>query len=297
MGPHMPHRRPKTNDHSRRVSKQDLLRLRLGAARRRHLRPLRRALGCVFFPSSLLPYHTSNADLVIGPIFIIDAPPYNVTSLIVKTIGGTVNGGATLRAPVNGYNNTALAAVMSATRSTSTSPPTTAPSPTSPAHPKSRTGTIVGAVIGSVAGAGLVLAGLAWQLHKRRRDAALSPSTPLVEAPQTNAKFEVAGDMKPPLEAPGTELPWELAAKREPAELAPTAVAERMAELEAGHGASEAEAKHGVSEAEPGSATSAAELSGTAVPAGQRLGIPHITVLEGEEEAEGGEGVVGKSGG
>jgi hypothetical protein len=234
-------------------------------------------------PSPLLPYHSSNADLATGPIFIVDAPPYNVTSLIVKTIGGTVNGGATLRAPVNGYNNTALAAVMSATRSTSTSPPTTAPSPTSPAHPKSRTGTIVGAVIGSVAGAGLVLAGLAWQLHKRRKDAALSPSTPLVEAPQTNAKFEVAGDMKPPLEAPGTELPWELAAKREPAELAPTMVAE----LEAGHGASEAE---------PGSATSAAELSGTAVPAGQRLGIPHITVPEGEE-AEGGEGVVGRSGG
>jgi hypothetical protein len=172
---------------------------------------------------------------------------------------------------------------MSATRSASTSPPTTAPSPTSPAHPKFRTGTIVGAVIGSVAGAGLVLAGLAWQLHKRRKDAALSPSTPLVEAPQTNAKFEVAGDVKPPLEAPGTELPWELAAKREPAELAPTAVTE----LEAGHGASEAE---------PGSATSAAELSGTAVPAGQRLGIPHITVPEGEEEAEGGEGVMGKSG-
>lgn len=226
-----------------------------------------------------------------GPIFIVDAPPYNVTSLIVKTIGGTVNGGATLRAPVNGYNNTALAAVMSATRTASTSTPTTAPSPTSPAHTKSRTGTIVGAVIGSVAGAGLVLAG-AWQLHKRRKDAALSSSTPLAEAPQTNAKFEVAGDVKPPLEAPGTELPWELAAKREPAELAPTAVAE----LEAGHGASEAEAKHGVSEAEPGSATSAAELSGTAVPAGQRLGIPHITVPEGEE-AEGGEGVVGKNGG
>lgn len=220
-----------------------------------------------------------------GTVFIEDAPAYNVTPAIVKAIGGDPLGAATLKAPENGYGNTALAAVMSATRTT-LGPTATATSPAT--HKKSHTGTIVGAVIGSIAGLAALLA-VAYLIYRKRHPKPPSrPATPMNEAPTAGERLEAVGDNKHALEAPGVELPWELEAKGDPQELSPTSLAEvhgqdwrgDRAELEAQQRV-EMEEQHGVSEADRdgavvGKAGERAELSGTAVPTGGRLGVPVI---------------------
>ncbi|KAF2812788.1 uncharacterized protein BDZ99DRAFT_495966 [Mytilinidion resinicola] len=220
-----------------------------------------------------------------GTVFIEDAPAYNVTPAIVKVIGGDSIGAATLKAPEKGYGNTALAAVMNATRTTL--------GPTATATPainrkKSHTGTIVGAVIGSIAGLAAILVAAYFIYRKRLPKPPSRPPTPMAEAPTTGERLEAVGDDKHPLEAPGVELPWELEAKGEPQELSPTSLAEvhgedwrdGRAELEAQQRV-EMEEQHGVSEADRdgpvvGKAGERAELSGTAVPSGGRLGVPVI---------------------
>jgi hypothetical protein len=211
-----------------------------------------------------------------GPIFVENAPAYNVTPAIVKAIGGNAMGGATATAPANGYENTAFAAVMNATRTT--------PTPAAQ-HAKPHTGTIVGAVVGSVAGFAALL-GAAYLLYRKRHPKPPSrPATPINEAPTTGERFEAADD----------KLAWELEAKGEPYELSPKSLQEMdgrdwrddRAELD-GQQRVEMEEQHGINEADRDGAVvgkpgARAELSGTSVPAGGRLGVP---VIKADDIAE-----------
>ncbi|OCK74540.1 hypothetical protein K432DRAFT_429967 [Lepidopterella palustris CBS 459.81] len=218
-----------------------------------------------------------------GTVFNANAPAYNVTPAIVKAVGGTANGSATVKEPVGGYNNTALAAVMSATRTTSAvASASSTTSATSSPKRKPHAGEIVGAVIGSLAFVAIAIGAVWYTLHRRHIAASRIPPSPVFEATTAGEKAEMEGDAKHRLEAPGHDVPWELDAKGEPQELSPISLTEMDAsqtrtELE-DTGRKELDEQHGRAEAEPGSVTLAAELSGTAVPVGVRLGVPVIEV-------------------
>ncbi|KAF2763572.1 hypothetical protein EJ05DRAFT_472466 [Pseudovirgaria hyperparasitica] len=141
------------------------------------------------------------STMLWGSIFVADDPAYNVSSLIVSTIGGTGDGGATLTSPEGGYDNAALEAVMTYTRQIE---------PTSSPSSKPKPSTIAGAVVGSLAGISLVAA-LACFLYRRNHKSSAAPdsaielgsaeksefpgaNTEVNEASGEDSKFEMGAD-------------------------------------------------------------------------------------------------------
>ena len=163
----------------------------------------------------------------IGGELITDTDPYGVPKEIVAKIGGTASGNASVRAPPGGWSNATLANVLGL-------------SPM-PEKSKTSTGTIVGAVIGSVAGAAVIGGAIFFYIRRRRS----KPDDPPAELPDNKNISEANADEKLH-EAEGKQLAFE---------------------LEASHGLSEASPTHVV-----------AELSPDTVSPGGRPGIPVLRV-------------------
>ena len=188
-----------------------------------------------------------------GSVYDAYAPEYLVPTPIVNWLGGSPSGGATIKSPVLGYNQTGLAEVFNTTRAQPS--PSAIPSQTSvgaPGH-KSHAGAIAGGVVGGVAALAILAGLLLWlRAQKRRKD--MEPRE-LDGAEKT--ELQNADLQNPPKHH--YELPATL---EKPVELAE---------------------QHGASEAPRETFTKAAELPGTNVVPGGMHGVPMIRTPSTEE--------------
>jgi Kelch motif len=94
-----------------------------------------------------------------GSTYNPNAAPYTVTQRIVSSIGGTIQGGATVTTPVGGFSDAGLSQLFAGTKATD---PVWTPS-----GRKSNAGAIAGGVVGGVLGLAFIGA-LVWYLLRRK---------------------------------------------------------------------------------------------------------------------------------
>ncbi|KAF2465573.1 uncharacterized protein BDR25DRAFT_295165 [Lindgomyces ingoldianus] len=176
-----------------------------------------------------------------GSVFLTNATSYGVPQKVVAKVGGTLNGNATSKEPVTGWNDRGLKKVFDTPRRA----PGTKASPSASSTPRlteqkpSHTGPIAGGVVGGVAGLALIAGTLFF--WRRRRTKANAPAElpndevtyPRGELPtESKEKAELQGvNEDEPVELPGPH-PAELNAPREFVE-APQDTATNAAELPA----------------------------------------------------------------
>jgi hypothetical protein len=188
-----------------------------------------------------------------GSVYNAYAPEYLVPTPIVDWLGGSPSGGATIKSPVLGYNQTGLAEVFNTTRAQPSPSATPSQSPVGAPGHKSHAGAIAGGVIGGVA-ALAILAGLLLWLRARKRRKDMEPR-------------ELDGAEKRELQNADLQSP-----PKHHHEL--PATLEKPVELAEQHGASEAPRE---------TFTEAAELSGTNIVPGGMHGVPMIRTPSTEE--------------
>lgn len=163
-----------------------------------------------------------------GSVYDAYAPQYLVPTAIVSWLGGSPSGGAKIKSPIVGYNNTGLAIVFNTTRTLPSSPanspsPVTPPSPATPSQSQTATaqhsshvGVIVGLVI-SVVAILAILTGLLLWFRSRKRRKAMAPreldSTEKTEYDIHKHHYELPGIRDKPAELGEqhghSEAPWE----------------------------------------------------------------------------------------
>lgn len=120
------------------------------------------------------------SNLTWGSFFNPYAPEYQLPTKLVDVIGGSMDGGATMSAPVSGFADAAIYTMFHPPPPTNTSPTTTSSSsilPTIPPSKKHNSAYIAGAVVGSLAGVLIIVGLVAWIVYRRRRRAT-HPSIP-----------------------------------------------------------------------------------------------------------------------
>lgn len=188
-----------------------------------------------------------------GSVYNAYAPEYLVPTPIVDWLGGSPSGGATIKSPVLGYNQTGLAEVFNTTRAQPSLSATPSQTPVGAPGHKSHAGAIAGGVIGGVAALAM-LAGLLLWLRARKRRKDMEPR-------------ELDGAEKRELQNADLQSP-----PKHHHEL--PATLEKPVELAEQHGASEAPRE---------TFTEAAELSGTNIVPGGMHGVPMIRTPSTEE--------------
>jgi hypothetical protein len=101
-----------------------------------------------------------------GSIYNANAAPYTVTQQIVVNIGGTIQGGATVKTPVGGFSDAGLSQLFAASTA-ATLPLTSSGSYRINSNKKSNARAIAGGVVGGVLGLALIGA-LVWFLLRRK---------------------------------------------------------------------------------------------------------------------------------
>ncbi|KAF2193767.1 hypothetical protein K469DRAFT_728851 [Zopfia rhizophila CBS 207.26] len=175
------------------------------------------------------------SDITWGSVFLTNTSTYQVPQKVLPAVGGTRDGGATVKEPKEGWTNAELKKVFDTPRRQPGSTP--APSSTNEPEKKSmNAGAIAGGVVGGVIVLA-VLAGGSFVLWRRRRAKANAPSElpddqvskPPEELGDEKKTFELQGVNQEPVELPGAD-PAELGAAREIVE-APRETATKAAEL------------------------------------------------------------------
>ncbi|KAI9778897.1 MAG: hypothetical protein M1839_007860 [Geoglossum umbratile] len=160
------------------------------------------------------------SQLSWGSLYNAYAENYTVPVQVVRQIGGSPSGSATMTAPISGFTSPPFAQLFGQSNSTnSTKLPIPAKSSTPPSpSPSSRVskGAIAGAVIGSIAGLSMIAGALTFLFRRNQRPRS-HISAYEISAPVAAPAYEVAGsDIKPPVElehgqATYVELPVEQA--------------------------------------------------------------------------------------
>lgn len=100
------------------------------------------------------------SNLTWGSVFLTNLSDYQVPRKVLPLTGGTIDGNATLKTPALNWTDPRLATVFATPRRSLSTNPTDPPPPK-----KTKTGTIAGIVIGSIA-ALAIIATLAFILHR-----------------------------------------------------------------------------------------------------------------------------------
>ncbi|KAI9720172.1 MAG: hypothetical protein M1812_002990 [Candelaria pacifica] len=139
---------------------------------------------------------------------------YSVSPVISKVIGGSASGGATAKAPIGGFNNSALDSLFSKRVQRFTPPTRSSSAPnfggtSTPSPSSNHTGAIAGGVVGGVVSLAVIIAALFFFIRFRRSksenwakgDYSKTESKPEMEAEMEHKMKRSGGERTPIVEA------------------------------------------------------------------------------------------------